>query len=214
RALAQVRQHATTLDAVADAIARAQTHTLAGAPARALAALRSAWTQRRDPRLIGAAQDVLGQAPGIFADVIEQAGAEGAALQRLIEANRWRDARLALDAIMTDLAIAAYAAPPGGWEAIETRIRQGIAAETAAEEARIEAERALEQGHARLAVDMLARFTPSNLPITIALPLIRVRERAMEYLVQAGQGSEAALATVRAQRRALEMSSGSDACSN
>lgn len=212
RALAQVRQSATTLDAVADAIARAHTHVLAGAPERALAVLRSAWLQRRDPRLIGAAQDILSQAPGAFADAIEQATIEGAALQRLIEANRWRDARLALDAIMTDLAIAAHAAPPGGWEMVEAHIRQGIAAETAAEEARIEAERALEQGQPRLAVDMLAHFTPSNLPVAIALPLIRVRERAMEYLVQTGQGSEAALATVRAQRLSLEAGNKPDAC--
>lgn len=206
RALAQVRQTATSLDAVADAIARAQTHTLAGEPERALATLRNAWLQRRDPRLIGAAQDALNQAPGMFAGLIQQADAESAALQRLMASNRWRDARLAFDAIMTDLALAAHAAPPGGWEAVEALIRQGIAAELAAEEARIEAERALEQGQARLAVDMLARFTPSDLPLSIALPLIRVREQAIEQLVKAGQGSAAALATVRAQRRALEAS--------
>ncbi|MBO9364033.1 MAG: Flp pilus assembly complex ATPase component TadA [Roseiflexus sp.] len=207
RALAQVRQTATSLDTVADAISRAQTHTLAGEPERALATLRNAWLQRRDPRLIGAAQDALNQAPGMFASLIQQADAESAALQRLMASNRWRDARLAFDAIMTDLALAAHAAPPGGWEAVEALIRQGIAAELAAEEARIEAERALDQGQARLAVDMLARFTPSDLPLSIALPLIRVREQAMEQLVKAGQGSAAALATVRAQRRALETSS-------
>jgi pilus assembly protein CpaF len=206
RALAQVRQTATSLDAVADAISRAQTHTLAGEPERALATLRTAWLQRRDPRLIGAAQDALNQAPGMFAGLIQQADAESAALQRLMASNRWRDARLAFDAIMTDLALAAHAAPPGGWEAVEALIRQGIAAELAAEEARIEAERALDQGQARLAVDMLARFTPSDLPLSIALPLIRVREQAMEQLVKAGQGSAAALATVRAQRCALEAS--------
>jgi pilus assembly protein CpaF len=206
RALAQVRQTATSLDAVADAISRAQTHTLAGEPERALATLRNAWLQRRDPRLIGAAQDALNQAPGMFASLIQQADTESAALQRLMASNRWRDARLAFDAIMTDLALAAHAAPPGGWEAVEALIRQGIAAELAAEEARIEAERALDQGQARLAVDMLARFTPSDLPLSIALPLIRVREQAMEQLVKAGQGSAAALATVRAQRGALEAS--------
>jgi pilus assembly protein CpaF len=206
RALAQVRQTATSLDVVADAISRAQTHTLAGEPERALATLRTAWLQRRDPRLIGAAQDALNQAPGMFAGLIQQADAESAALQRLMASNRWRDARLAFDAIMTDLALAAHAAPPGGWEAVEALIRQGIAAELAAEEARIEAERALDQGQARLAVDMLARFTPSDLPLSIALPLIRVREQAMEQLVKAGQGSAAALATVRAQRGALEAS--------
>jgi Flp pilus assembly CpaF family ATPase len=206
RALAQVRQTATSLDAVADAISRAQTHTLAGEPERALATLRTAWLQRRDPRLIGAAQDALNQAPGMFAGLIQQADAESAALQRLMASNRWRDARLAFDAIMTDLALAAHAAPPRGWEAVEALIRQGIAAELAAEEARIEAERALDQGQARLAVDMLVRFTPSDLPLSIALPLIRVREQAMEQLVKAGQGSAAALATVRAQRGALEAS--------
>lgn len=204
RALAQVRQTATTLDAVADAIARARKHLLAGEPERAMAALRSAWTQRRDPRLIGAAQETLNQAPGTFAAIARQAATEEAALRRLLAARRWRDARLALDVMMTDLALAAQAAPPGGWEAIEAMLRQGIAGESAADEARIEAERALAQGHARLAIDILAPCVVAELPAAVALPLVRIREQAMERLVDAGQGSEAALATVRAQRRALE----------
>lgn len=204
RALAQVRQTATTLDAVADAIARARKHLLAGEPERAMAALRSAWTQRRDPRLIGAAQETLNQAPGTFAVIARQAATEDAALRRLIAARRWRDARLALDVIMTDLALAAQAAPPGGWEATEAVLRQGMAGESAADEARIEAERALAQGHVRLAIDILAPFSVAELPAMVALPLVRIREQAMERLVQAGQGSEAALATVRAQRQALE----------
>lgn len=204
RALAQIHQTATSLDTVAAAIIRARKFLLAGEAERSLATLRSAWAQRHDPRLIGAAQDTLNQAPGIFAAIIQQTALECDALQRLIAARRWRDARLALDTMMTDLAIAAHAAPPGGWEATEAMVRTGMAREIDAEAARIEAESALNQGYARQALDILDRCVVAELPTIVALPLVRLREQAMAHLVELGQGSTAALATVRAQRKALE----------
>jgi hypothetical protein len=92
----------------------------------------------------------------------------------------------------------------GGWEHVEARIRAGLAQEAEAEEARMEAETALGQGHPHAAVDILKRFTITDLPGHVALPLIRVRERALEALRARGEGSEEALRTVRAQCAALE----------
>ncbi len=92
----------------------------------------------------------------------------------------------------------------GGWEQIEARIRAGLAQEAQAEAARIEAETALSQGHPNAAIDILKPFIITELPRQIALPLLRVRERAMEALRARGEGSEEALRTVRAQRPALE----------
>src|SRR5262249_9717431 len=59
RAHARAHAHATaatTLDAVADALRRAQQLLLASAPERALATLSNVWRQRRDPRLLALAQ--------------------------------------------------------------------------------------------------------------------------------------------------------------
>ena len=94
--------------------------------------------------------------------------------------------------------------PGGGWEQLDARIRDGLAQEAEAEQAYIEAERALGQGQAQAAVDILKPFTVTDLSRHVALPLIRVREQALEALRAHGEGSEEALRTVRAQRIALE----------
>jgi pilus assembly protein CpaF len=204
RALAQIRQTATTLDAVADAIGRANTHLLAGEAERALAVLSSAWSQRRDGRLLGAAQQAISQSPGRFALLVQDAAHQRAVLQQLVSARQWGAAREAFDTLMTDLARAALATPAGGWDVFEAAIRAGLARDADAEEARIEAEAALALGHPRQAVSLLARFALSELPHAVALPLVRVRERAMEQLVALGQGNADALTAVRAERQVLE----------
>lgn len=205
RALAQIRQTATTLDAVVKAMNRAQTYLLAGNAERALAVLKGAWVQRRDPRLLGAAQQAIAQTPSQFADVIHDALERSAALQRLVRSRKWKDARTAFDSIMYTLPIAAQAMPLGGWDAIDAQIRHGLAQEVEAEEACIEAERATEQGQPAQAVQILSRFIFVEMPPQIALPLARAREQAMERLVMIGQGNSEALAAVRAQRSALEI---------
>jgi hypothetical protein len=204
RALAQIRAAATTLDVVADAMSRAERLLLASEAERALATLTSAWAQRRDMRLIGVAQRALAQAPATFADVTTAATAQFADLEQLLAARRWQEARTSYEQLLADLAGAAAVVPMGGWERIEAHIRAGLAQEAEAEEARIEAELALGQGHPHAAVDLLKRFTITELPRPIALPLLRVRERALEALRARGEGSEEALRTVRAQRTALE----------
>lgn len=204
RALAQIRASSTTLDVVSNATQRASRHLLANEAARAMATLRSAWLQRRDGRLITAAQQALAQLPAGFAEERAQAASGQAELLRLVERKRWRAARQQYEGLMGDLALAASAAPTGGWDVVEAEIRAGLAQEGDAEEARIEAETALAQRQPRAAIDVLARFTAADLPLAVALPLIRVREAAMEQLLTLGQGSEAAASSVRAQRQALE----------
>jgi pilus assembly protein CpaF len=127
-----------------------------------------------------------------------------AEIEQLIQARRWALARVAYDKLLADLALVAAAAPTGGWEATEQAIRAGLAQDADAEEAKLEAETALRQGQPWAAVDLLSRFVISELPVATALPLIRVRETALQQLLALGQGSETALTTVRAQREALE----------
>jgi pilus assembly protein CpaF len=204
RAMAQIRATATTLDVVADAIGRANMHILASEAERAMATLRGAWMQRRDGRLITSAQQALALLPGGFAEERAHGAELRAEVERLIKVRRWKSARQRYDELLAELTMAAAAAPTGGWEAIEQAIRAGQARELDAEEARIEAETAIRQGQPRVAVDILGRFSSTELPVAVALPLIRVREQAMERLIQLGQGSAEALSTVRAQRMALE----------
>jgi hypothetical protein len=209
RALAQIRAAATTLDVVAEAMARAERLLLASEAERALATLRSAWVQRRDMRLISVAQRALAQAPGRFTEITSAATTHFKELERLMAAKRWGVARSAYEQLLADLGIAAAAVPTGGWEQVDARIRAGLAQEAEAEEARMEAETALAQGHPNAAVDLLKRFTVTDLPRHVALPLIRVREQAMEALITRGEGSHEALFSVRAQRMALEQAEAS-----
>lgn len=210
-AFAQIRATATTLDVVADATAQAARHLLAGEAERALAILRAAWLQRRDARLITSVQQALAQAPGSFAQERADAATIRGDVERLLHARRWAAARRSYDTLLADLALVAAAAPTGGWSAVEEALRAGLAQDADAEEARVEAETAIRQGQPRVAVDVLSRFAISDLPVTTALPLIRVREVAMDLLLAQGQGSEAALTTVRAQRAALEQALAAEA---
>jgi Flp pilus assembly CpaF family ATPase len=205
RALAQLRATTTTtLDAVSEAISRAEQLLLAGEAERALATLKSAWAQRRDMRLISLAQRALAQSPAIFAALTEDAGTQRTRIDIHSAAKRWRAAHGALEQILADLGMAAAAAPIGGWEATLARINAGLAQEAEAEAARIEAEAMVERGQPQSAVELLKRFSATELPRQVALSLILVRERALAALLARGEGSQDALATVRAQRMALE----------
>ncbi len=211
RALAQIRAAATTLDVVAEAISRAERLLLAGESERALATLKSAWVQRRDMRLITVAQRAIAQAPSKFAQVAAEAAVAYTVLQQLMQTKQWGASRTALDQLLADLGQAAAAVPTGGWEQVDERIRVGLAQEAEAEEARIEAETALAQGHPNAVVDILKRFSVTDLPRHVALPLIMVREQAMAALLARGEGSEEALHTVRTQRMAIQAAEVQDA---
>jgi Flp pilus assembly CpaF family ATPase len=212
RALTQIRAAATTLDVVAEAIGRAERLLLAGEAERALATLSGAWAERHDMRLIGIAQRALAQSPSTFAALAATAAAQFVELERLTQARRWGHARTALDTLLSNLGQAAAAAPTGGWEQLDARIKAGLAQEAEAEAARMEAEAALGQGHPNAAVEILKRFVVADLPPHVALPLIRVREAAMQTLLTRGEGSAEALRSVRAQRIGLEAALAEEPC--
>jgi hypothetical protein len=61
-------------------------------------------------------------------------------------------------------------------------------------------------GQARQALELLQPFNAAELELSrpTLLALLRVREQAMEAMVGRGEGSQAALETLRSQRAALE----------
>ena len=210
RALTQVRASATTLDAAADAVGRAERLLLAGAPERALAIVSGAWRERHDPRLLSVAQQALAHAPEAFRTLRADAAEQLVALERQLAARQWPAARGTYERLTSDLGRAAAAAPAGGWEPIDARITAGLALETAALAAHTEAVAALAQGQPTAALELLKRCPLADLPRHVALPLIEAREQAMAALLERGEGSPEALASVRAQREALEQGEGGD----
>jgi Flp pilus assembly CpaF family ATPase len=205
RALASVRASGTTLDIVVEALKRAEQLLLAGETERALATVRTAWAQRRDHRLLGLAQRAIGQDPERFSALTAAALAQAGALDELLTTRRWADARRDYDMLVADLGLAAAATPIGGWETVESRITAGLEQEAEVAAACGEASSAITHGQPDAAVERLRRFTISELEPRLALPLIRLRERAMEALLARGEGSQPALESLRAQRRSLEL---------
>jgi hypothetical protein len=204
---AHARAHlrsATSLDATREALSRAERLLVANEADRALAALRSAWAERRDMRLISVAQRALAQSPAAFQALSATAAAQLGDLEQLMAARHWGPARAAFDQLLADVGTAAAAMPIGGWEPLASRISAGLALETEAATACQDAEDALRQNQPRTAVELLARFRVADLPASLALSLLRVREQAMAALLHRGEGSGEALRTVRAQRLALE----------
>ena len=203
-ARAQLRTGATTLDAVADALARAERLLQAGAGERALAALAAAWAERRDARLLALAQRALSQAPDLLADRIETNRQKIVELERFVELRNWRVAHSAYHELQIDLAVAAATAPSRGWESIEARIQAGLAREAEAERAQAESHTALAQGQPGAALAILKGVPIGELAPERALALTRLREQALAALFARGEGSAEALSSVRAQRVAYE----------
>jgi hypothetical protein len=156
------------------------------------------------------AQRALAQTPSKITLLAPHTTAQFATLEHQIAARHWSAARTTYDDILSDLGNAAAAIPTGGWEQIEAQIKAGLAQEAEAAAAQIEAATALAQGHPNAAVELLKRFLVTELPRHVALPLILVREQAMVALLARGEGSPEALASVRAQRVALEQAASSD----
>ena len=204
QARAQIRTGATTLDAVADALVRAERLLAAGQAERALAALTTAWPERRDVRLLALAQRALSQAPELKTDAATQV----AKLEHQLKEKHWQAARTIYEQILSNLVVAAAAAPAGGWEPIHERITAGLAREAEAERAQVEANAALAQGQPGAALAILKGVPIGELASERALTLTRLREQALEALFARGEGSAEALSSVRAQRVAYEQNQG------
>ncbi len=204
RALATMRAAATSLDLVQEALSRAERLLLQGEASRALATLGSAWQQRRDMRLLNEAQRALSIDSAQLVRFQDAARPQVDRLQQLMAGRRWTEAQAAYEELMRDLQHAAAAAPIGGWEPLQTAIREGLALQTDAARACAEAEAALRQEHPHVAIDALRRFLLSDLSAEQALQLVLLREQAHADLLHRGEGAPEMLGSVRAQRHALE----------
>ena len=203
-ARARLRVSGTTLDTIANAITHAERLLQAGAGERALAALATAWAERRDARLLALAQRALAQLPERTANATSQM----TMLEHYLADNNWRAARTMYEQLQADLALAAALAPAGGWEPIYERITASLAREAEAERAQAEATAALAQNQPGAALAILKAVPIGELAPERALALVRLREQALAALFARGEGSTEALASVRAQRLALEQNQG------
>jgi Flp pilus assembly CpaF family ATPase len=196
----------TTLDNAQDAIVRADRLLASNEAERAMNTLRNAWQQRRDERLMLAAQKALAQAPTMFAALIRESEMLRARLEQLVEQRSWIEARQAYEQLASDVARAAAAMPTGGWARLLQRVKTGLEREAQARAARTDAEAALAMGQARNALELLQPFNAAEMELSrpTLLTLLRVREQAMAVMVQRGEGAPAALETLRSQRDALE----------
>ncbi len=196
----------TTLDNAQDAIVRAERLLVSGEAERAMHTLRNAWLQRRDERLMLAAQKALAQAPARFESLNREAELQRARLEQLAEQRSWIEARQAYEQIATDVACAAAAMPTGGWARLLQRVKTGLEREQQARIARTDAEAAMTMGQARNALELLQPFNAVEIELSrpTVLALLRVREQAMGMMVERGEGAPAALSTLKSQRVALE----------
>jgi len=210
RAQAAVRMTGTTLDNALEAIKRADRLLASGEAERSMSTLRSAWGQRRDGRLMLAAQKALAQAPHLFTGLVAESEAMRERLEQLIAGRNWVEARQAYEQIAQDVAHAAAAMPTGGWERMVQQISAGLQREQQARAAQQNALAALKTGQARAALDLLNPFVAHELdmPRATVLALLRVRAQGMQMLVQRGEGSQTVLDTLVTQLRALEQELG------
>ncbi|HMQ35755.1 MAG TPA: ATPase, T2SS/T4P/T4SS family, partial [Chloroflexaceae bacterium] len=122
---ADVRAAATTRGAADEALARAITATRAGDGQQALAILRRAWADRRDERLVAAAQRALELDAAAAAALAEQSRQAERTIAVALRARRWPQARAAYDTTLADVALVASHTPRGGWEAMADVVAAG-----------------------------------------------------------------------------------------
>jgi Flp pilus assembly CpaF family ATPase len=192
------RATATTRAAAADAIGRADAVSQLGGGAQALAILRRAWADRRDERLVSAAQRALEADLTAAARYGSDSRWAAAELAEHVRARRWAVARAGYERVSADLALYAAHTPTGGWETLATAIAAGEAADRAAYIAVDQAQAALDRARARDAADLLAIIEPSRLSVGAGLAVLRLRRSALAQLCAAGELSPAALLPVEA----------------
>jgi hypothetical protein len=207
RARAQEAARAgTTIAAAQSALERAERLLGAGEAERALGALRAAWGERHDDRLLGLARRALERWPEHFAALHKRAQECHAELERLIAGCRWPEAHQAYSEIIADIGLAAAAAPLAGWAAIAERVRQGLADQATVAQICASAELALRRGDPRAALDLVndVSLPGATLSPESALALLRVREAALVALLSRGEASPDSVRVVRERRLAYE----------
>lgn len=191
-----------SLDAVEQALTRADRLIRDGQPERALAVLRGAWANRHDMRLLTLARKALGNDHAALARA-EHVRTRYHIIEELASALRWEDARIAYDDLLSDLKYAAAWAPSSGWDELGLRIDAGIGYERAAQQAITTAEVSLGANEPASALARVREYDLAHLTLGSQHAMLAIRERALHILVERGEGSAQALESIRRQRTAL-----------
>jgi Flp pilus assembly CpaF family ATPase len=203
-----IRASATTRAAVDDALARAEAAQWAGKYEQALAILQRSWSDRRDQRLVQAAQHVLEhdlvQAGNLRSQAHEQALIAHAAVRR----RQWTAAQASYTAIQQNLAIYAAYTPQGGWEALAAAIELGLTRDREALAAVERAVAACQQERMRDALDLLATLATEQLSDPVAQQVWQVRRTAALALARTGEIGSAMIEAIDAALSALARTPG------
>ncbi len=199
-----VRATATTRAAVDEAIARADAAVWAGSVEQALAILRRVWADRRDPRLVGAAQYALEADLELGGKLRAQAMEQAAILTTALRRRRWVAAHAAYATVQSDLALYAAYPPPGGWPELAAAIEVGLQRDTEAGAAIERSQTAFEQGRARDALDMLTAVATESLSAAVARNVLTARRNALCALERTGEIGPDAVRSIAAALSALE----------
>jgi Flp pilus assembly CpaF family ATPase len=203
-----VRAAATTRAAVDEAVARAERATRSGDAAQALAILRRAWRDQPAEALAAAARRAVELDLVLSAELTEQARRVEVELNAAIAARRWAQASAVYGRLRADVALYAAHAPVGGWPTLAEKIERGEQLERDAAHDVEQARRALSQGRARDAADLLARVEQSGLSAAAALDALYVRRAALSALRESGEVGAYALEPVDAAISALTAATG------
>jgi Flp pilus assembly CpaF family ATPase len=195
---------ATGQATVETSVARADTATSAGETGQALAILERAWRDRRDERLVAAAQRAIQTDLSLAQRLGEHARAAESAVREALAARNWPEARAAYATLAARLPLFAAHTPPGGWAALEALIAAGEENDRLAGEQVARARAALERSRPRDAADLLASLDPGHLSPPLALDLLHTRREALLALQASGEVGAAALTPVEAAISALE----------
>lgn len=188
RAEGRVRAAPTTRAAATDAIARAEQLMAAGQIDSALAALRRAWAERHDQRVVAAAARVLEADPVFMATAAAESMAQIQVLERLLARRAWRLARQRMDVVQRDLSLIAAVSPAGRWETIRQQITTGEAIDAELETKAQRARQALDHGtHAQEVLTLLGDDLSDRASPDAALAILAVRHAAVSQLVDAGE---------------------------
>lgn len=192
----------TARNSVDDVLHRVQMALDQGYGDRALVALRRAWIDHRDPRLIVAAQQALSLDPDTASTIHAQSVAAVRRLMALIDERQWSHADAAYRDATAEVEIVAATTPDGGgWDALATTIRTGIARDHEAR-AVIELAQAAINREAEGEAAALLRAQSQQLDTLspqVALDLLIVHEQALTILVGRGEVGTRTLEAVQAR---------------
>ncbi|MBO9338386.1 MAG: Flp pilus assembly complex ATPase component TadA [Chloroflexus sp.] len=189
---------------VEDALTQAALARQTGAPERALAILRRAWTERSDERLAQAARQALLMMPVQAHQATTAARETHEQITSALNGRHWDRAAALYTGLHADLERYAAFAPPGGWSTLADTIAIAQQTDRDARATVERAEQALRQGRARDALDLLTNLDPGRLSDETALALLRTRYAALNALIATGEVSPAALMPVAAALRMRE----------